>query len=68
MCEQDKVVIKVRYFILAINVLVLAIKGLGIGNKHFQHNIVDLFPGTLTVQINEAFTVNGRTHTDTPKD
>ena len=40
-------------------------KGLGIGKLCLQHNIVDCSLAVQLIQTNEAFTVNGRTHTHT---
>ena len=40
-------------------------KGLGRGNPRLQHNIVDLFAGIPTIQTDQAFKVDGRTHTHT---
>ena len=42
----------------------VSMKELGRGNKRLQHNIVDLYPG-LPTQTDEAFKVDGRTHTHT---
>ena len=43
----------------------VAMKGLVIGNKRLQYDIVDLFPGSQPIQTDETFTLNGRTHTQT---